>query len=393
MKETNRADVVIVGAGIMGLSAAWQLAGRHLKVVVLEQFATDHSRGSSHGASRIFRLAYDRSDYVRLAATAQPLWREMERELGVQLLQTTGGLDIGPPELLAPVASALESGGARFSRLTNGQLARGFPAYSASDCLEAIHQPDAGVLLAEACRRGARHLAVTAGAEIRPFTHVTCIEMEADGVAAHSERESWRAERLIVGSAAWTEHLLSPLGLGVPLIVTREHVAYFRRRNADDVIPFMWHSGPTATGVGLPAGSRADSEQEGTRMRERYGLPNARPDEIKIGDHGTGPVTDARDEGYVEEWRVAALSRFVQERLPAVDPSPVRAETCLYASTPDDDFVVDRIGPIVLAVGFGGHGFKFAPLVGKMVAELVMTGAASHPRFRLERFAAGSAVS
>jgi sarcosine oxidase len=368
--NNQQVDVVVVGAGIMGASTAWHLANRGLRVIVCEQFALDHTRGSSHGASRIFRLAYDEVDYVHLAQRALPLWREAEAALGRELLWTTGALDLGTAEKLDPIAHALTTAEVPFERLTHRQALNRFPAFNLPDGWEVLYQPDGGVLHANACRAGLIELAQQAGADIRPHTAVTYLDLAQDSVDVETIRGHWRAGCVVLTAAGWANRLLTPFSLTVPIKVTREQVAYYRCCDSHRLLPFIWHPSTPAF--------------------ELYGLPNGSWDEVKIGEHGSGPEVDPDSEGTVEPTRLELVHRFVREHLPAASDEPVASETCLYASTPDDDFVIDRVGPIVLGLGFGGHGFKFGAVVGAMLADLVQGESAPGGRFAYARFASRS---
>jgi sarcosine oxidase len=356
-------DVLVVGAGIMGAAAAWRLARRGLRVQIAEQFDLRHTRGSSHGQSRIFRLAYDDPMYIRLAVEALPLWREAEREVGQELVLTTGGVDLGPPENLGPIASALESCDVRYELLSHAELAQRFPVFRTPPDWEALYQSDTGVTHAAGALSGFLTLAERHGARAAEGTRVLTIEPHGDAVAVETSGGTIRAARVVVAAAGWSPRLLAPLGLAAPITTTREHVVYYPAP-ADTVVPFIWHAGGP-----LP---------------ELYGLPNG--GEVKVGEHGTGPVVDPDSNEEIDHERVGRVEELVREHLPSVSVAPARVETCLYAATPDDDFIVDRQGPVVIAFGFGGHGFKFAPIVGELLARLVAGESPNLPRFARARF-------
>lgn len=345
------ADVIVVGAGIMGAAAAWQLARRGLRVTVYEQFALDHLRGSSHGASRIFRLAYDNPTYIHLAQRALPLWREAEADLGRDLLAISGTLDFGPPDALQPTARALSAADVPFERVSADQVAVRFPSFALPPDWEAIYQADGGVLYADDCRLGLIELARRAGAEIRPDTRIERLVPEANGMTVETSAGSARAAFVVLTAAGWSNRLLEPLGLGVPLKITREHIAYYPYRNHQRTLPFIVH--------------------DSGRSFDVYGLPNGRQPSIKVGEHGVGPVVSAESEPVLETERLDSVHAWVRDHLPAVWPEPVGADTCLYASTPDDDFVIERFDHLVLGMGFGGHGFKFGAVIGSLLADLV----------------------
>jgi len=364
----RHADVVVIGAGIMGVSAAWHLAQRGLHVVLLEQFELGHVRGSSHGPSRIFRLAYGDVEYVRLAQQALPRWRDVEKALGTDLLWTTGGLDIGPLEKLAPIAAALSAADVPFELLSRDELSRRFPAYQVPAEWEAIYQPDAGVTYAGEAWAGILELARGAGAEVHDNTRASRLVPESGGVTVETDRGEWRADHAVVTTAAWSNRLLEPLDLTVPMRVTREHVAYYTLGDSHPVLPFIIH--------------RPDSPFV------FYGLPNAVATDIKVGEHEAGPEVDPDTRPVIEQARFEPVQRLVRSHLPGLSDEPTATETCLYAMTPDDDFVIERAGPIILGTGFGGHGYKFGPLMGSVLADLAQgKPVALGARFGRRRFA------
>lgn len=341
-------DVAVVGAGIAGASTAWRCAARGMAVTLFEQFELAHDRGSSHGRSRIFRLAYDEPDYVRLAQRALPLWREAERELGAELIDRTGAIDIGPRERLESVARALGYAGAACEFLSAAQAGHRYGFFKARGEDEVLFQPDGGTIHADTAIRGFLSLARQQGATIEASTRVLHLAEDTNGVILDTTRGEHRAKQVVIAAAGWSNLLLAPLGLNVPIAVTREHVLYYPAIDRP-VIPFIWHL-------------RGN-------VPEFYGLPNG--DEIKIGEHGAGPVVDPDNPREIDERRIERVRHLARRHLPSLAPEPRRVDTCLYAGTPDDDFVLDSAGSIVLACGFGGHGFKFGPLVGEMAANLV----------------------
>lgn len=338
--------------------------------MLCEQFDFGHARGSSHGASRIFRLAYSEVDYVRFAQHAAESWLEMERALGVQLLEVTGGLDIGPPESLDVIASALSMAGAGFEHLTHRKLAARFPAFEVPDGWVGLYQARTGVLRAGASMAGFVELARESGAVVKPRTHVTRITPHQDSVVVETSEGAITAASVVVASGAWANRVLEPLHLRVPMHVTRVQSANFhcRSRPHDPVLPFIWH---------VPGGPRI------------YGLPNGDTDEIKVGEDRPTAEVDPDSPPVVDPRHLDPVLDFVRENLPALQPAPASMEVCLEASTPDDDFVLDRVGQIILAVGFGGHGFKFAPAIGEVIADLLAGKPSPFPaRFGFARFLA-----
>jgi sarcosine oxidase len=321
--------VSVVGAGVMGLAAARAIAQRGDDVTVYEQFELGHTRGSSHGSSRIFRLSYAEEHWIRLAQRAYELWRELERESGRELLVLHGLLDIDPDPRAR--LAAFRSTGVDYEALTPEQARERF-GVAYDDVEQLVFTRDAGISLAdeaiEAFAAGAR----AAGAEIRERTHVDSLD-DVPG------------DRVVVAAGGWAPKLLRAAGQELDANPTRETTVYF----AGDPIPSIIDEldgqfyALTAPGIG-----------------------------VKAGRHKAGRDADPDDDDQAPDERiVAAVSEWVARRLPGIDPTPLRAETCIYTNVEDERFVCERRDRYVVASACSGHGFKFAPAVGELLAGLV----------------------
>lgn len=363
---SDDADVIVVGGGAMGSAAAWRLAGRGLDVVLLERFEPGHVRGSSHGASRVFRLAYPDADYVALARRALPLWRELEAAAGVELLTTTGGVDHGPDATVGPIVAALTALGVRFEQLTPAAAAERWPGLAFDQ--RVVHQAEAGRVHADATVAALQRAAVALGADVRHRTPVRRLRARAaGGVEVDTDDGTLRAAGAVVALGAWTSPLLDGLVDLPRLVVTAEQPAHFTPY--DPAIP--WPSFLHYPSRASPAGWGA------------YGLFT--PGEgVKVGVHGTGVVSDPDRRSFAPDPAgERVLREYVARWLPGVDPDSALPMSCLYTSTANEDFVLDRRGPLSVAAGFSGHGFKFVPAIGEILADLA-TGAAPAPaRFSL----------
>lgn len=370
----ERFDVIIIGAGIAGSAAAYRLAS-HTKVLLLEQFDFLHTLGSSHGGSRIFRHAYEDARYVRLAVAAQKGWRRLEGDADERLLFTTGGLDVGSQggEELAAIAGALRAAERPFERLDAKEVGRRFPAVRLSEDQEAVFQPDAGILAATRCLNAMQRTAAVMGVVLRDREGVTRLEVHPDHVEVRTEHERYAADRLVITAGPWLGEVLVDLEL--PLHVEQQQVIYLRVENAPHFAPGT-----------LPVFINYDTGVYGFPLFEG-------PTAIKVSDHSGAPTIFLDERRFDLDQRVAeATIRRVQRFLPEVTSELIHFETCLYTKTPDEHFILDThpaFDHVVVAGGFSGHGFKFGPVLGEILADLALEGRSSFDLslFGLNRFA------
>jgi glycine/D-amino acid oxidase-like deaminating enzyme len=311
--------VAVVGAGIMGAAAAWALARDGHEVRVLEQFDIDHRRGSSHGGSRIFRLAYLDPYWVALAREALDAWRALERETGDRLLELDGLLELASSDSLSS-RGALEACGVGFEQVDPGRF-----GVAAPDGWSSLLQPDAGIVRADRARA-----ALLRGVEVETRVRVRALhDVDADAV--------------VVAAGPWARKLVPDLAVRE----TRETVAYF-------------HHDP---------GVAALVERDDTG-RLMYALRDGAGG-LKAGAHMSGGPADPDEPGAADPDDVRTTTAWVAERFPGSDPEPFATDTCFYTTTVDESFVIERRGNVVVCSACSGHGFKFAPVVGGRVAELV----------------------
>ena len=310
--------VAVVGAGVMGCATAWALRERGADVTVYEQFPDlDHTRGSSHGHTRIFRLAYPQDEWVQLAAEALAGWQQV----GDDLLSLYGLVELAPsPELTS--ADALERCGADYS------FGNPEPRVRVPAGWSALWQPAAGVVHADRARR-----AFLGDTEVRTGARIESPdELDTDVVV------------LTVG--AW----IRKLAPDVPVRVTRETVAYFR------------HGGPPLPSV---------VELNVRRGHAMYALHDP-VHGLKVGAHFHGHETDPDLEEGPDLELVERIAEWVASRFPGAEADPVAAQSCLYTSTSDESFVLERRGRVVIGSPCSGHGFKFAPAIGRRLADLAL---------------------
>lgn len=354
------ADIVVVGAGIAGVATARAIARAGRLVLLLEQFALGHARGSSHGATRIFRLSYPDERFVRLAQASLEGWRELEAEAGTELVSPVGALDLGA--LAFDNARALSACGVPFESLTGAEVGRRW-AVSCGPDEPALFQKDGGVIRADLAYRLLVETGRADGVEILERTRVTGLRVERGTVRLATTGAELVANAVVVTAGAWVDPLLEPLGLGAAVVPTRETVAYVEHADAASL--------PTVIDYErLPAPGTAGLVRAG---QAAYAL--ATPGlGLKVGLHHAGPVTDPGTDPPPEQAVVDWAGAWARERFPGAG-AVVGAETCIYTSTADESFVLERHGRVVVGSACSGHGFKFAPQVGRTLAALAVEAA------------------
>jgi sarcosine oxidase len=373
-------EIVVIGGGAMGSAAAWQLARRGRSVALLERFEPGHANGASHGASRNFNTAYAEPTYVAMLAEALRLWRDVESETGARLLAQVGIVNHGPNPSFDAVAAALAGAGLGADFLAPEAAAERWPGIRFDG--RVLHTPDAGRLNADAAVTALQAAASAAGAEIRHGTRALRLEVLGDNhVRVTTETGTVTARRAVVTVGAWTGRLLSGV-LPVPrLRVTQEQPAHFALLDASPAAAARaateW---PGFNHAVDPADPRYDWWYSPV-----YGMYTPGQG-VKAGWHGVGPVIDPDARSFrPEPVQLAALQRYVREWLPGADAEAVEPVSCTYTSTVDEDFVLDRVGPVIVGAGFSGHGFKFTPSIGRILADLATDAAPAPPLFALSR--------
>lgn len=384
MSAVTRVETVVVGGGAMGAATAWQLARRGREVALLERYEPGHRYGASHGASRNFNVAYADPTYVRLLVEALPLWRELEAESGASLLELVGVANHGPAPQFDAVHAAQTAAGIPSEFLPVEEAARRWPGIRFDT--RVLFNAQAGRVDADATIAALHATAAAVGADVRHRTRATRIEALGDervrvaSVAEDGVEEVVEARTAVVALGAWTTKLVG--GLALPrLVVTQEQPAHFAVRDPAIAWPSYNH---------FP-GAAADGYDYW--RSPVYGMLT--PGEgVKAGWHGVGPVVDpdGRDFLPVPD-QLADLQRYARDWLPGVDPDAVTPISCTYTTTPDEHFVLDRIGPIVVGAGFSGHGFKFTPVVGRILADLADGSGPAPDLFRADRVIAATSSS
>jgi sarcosine oxidase len=354
------ADIVVVGAGIVGAATARALADGPRSVILLEQFELHHTRGSSHGTSRIHRLNYGDERFVRLAQAAGDAWRTLEQERGERLVERVGVLDLGPAA--DATERTLRACGVPFETLSADEVTARWPL-RLEPGETAVFQRDGGFLYADRAHTALLAAAVEGGVEVRRRTPVTGLALGRGSVHVRLEQNELVAEVVVVTAGAWAPRLLATVGIDLPVVPTRETVVYLDLPGAEALPPVIDYGG-------IPAPGQGGIARPGNST---YALP-APGRGLKAGLHHAGPVADPGEIGLVDESVAAWVAHWAASRY--VDAGGVQAaETCIYTNTADESFVLERHGRVVVGSACSGHGFKFAPVVGRTLAALAQDAA------------------
>ena len=373
-----RYDVIVLGVGGMGSSALFELARRGQRVLGLEQFPLVHSHGSSHGHTRVIRQAYyEHPDYVPLLKGAYDRWYDLEQRTGRHLFTACGVLNIGTAtgELIDGVRTSAKQHHLDVEEFTATELTNRFSAFRFKDQnMVGILERNAGYLFVEECVRAYCDSAVSLGAEIYAEEPVITWKAVADGVEVRTTKAIYTAKKLVITAGAWATQLLADMGL--PLTVMRQVMHWFLPQNPAqfrrDRFPVYLIDGPTGVFYGTPM-----IDPRGIKTAQHYAAPEvSTPDQVDWTIHENDSQT---------------TRKFLEEYLPSAAGDCTTSQVCQYTLTPDRHFVIDthpQYPQVAVAAGFSGHGFKFASVVGEILADLVLTGKTPWPieMFRSTRF-------
>jgi sarcosine oxidase len=362
-------DLIIIGGGAHGSSAAFHAARRGAKVLLLEQFEFDHGRGSSHGASRIIRYSYDHPVYVELARHAYAGWAALEAESGETLYQQVGGVDIsrrGEP-MFEGMLSSLTEMKIPFELLKADETMRRFPQFRLTDDMLALYQADTGVLAASRCVLAHLRLAHQYGATFLDNATVTHLAPHRSGFSVQTTAETYHTDKVILAAGAWANTLLGQLDFHLPLRPIRCQENYFEPLKpeifaAENFPVFIAHF-PEAYGY-MP-----------------YGIPSFNDSGLKIALHGGPDFDPTSPERTPDPTVVETVLRFAQDMLPEANGQLLSSRLCLYTMTPDEHFVIDHHPAnknVVIGAACSGHGFKFSNIIGEMLVDLALDGATQY---------------
>jgi len=372
---SNNVEFLIIGGGAMGSATALSLAQSGHEVLLLERFEPGHQQGASHGSTRNFNPAYARSEYLRLLQRANILWDDISAQANTPLLTRTGLVNHGVVAEQRHMHEVLAGAGFASELLSIDEAQERFSGMKFET--EVLHIPAGGQINADAAVAAMQRLAAEAGARIQHEHPVVGIEVINDEqVAVRVRDESGErtvfAKHLIVTAGAWTHQLLGQHDL--PAIhVTEEHPVHFALRSPEAKFPGFNHILDGTRDIGSPV------------FGPVYGMHTPGLG-IKVGWHGSGRLTDPnhREHQVIEE-QIRGLQDYAQRWLPGVDSEIYESISCTYSNTDDENFILDRLGPITIGAGFSGHGFKFVPAIGEYLAQLALGSRGTEELFSASR--------
>jgi len=378
MTQSNHFDTIVIGVGGMGSAAVYELAKRGQKVLGLERYDIPHSMGSSHGLTRIIRLAYmEDLEYVPLLQRTYELVRETQAKAGEQLLFVTGGIDASAPDdkVFKGSILACKTFDLKHEVYTPKELSKRFPAFHLPGGMMANYQPDSGFLLSERCIVAHVNLATSLGAVIHGREQVVSWDASGEGVKVKTDRNTYSAGHLVITAGAWANKLLTPLrkGLAVP---ERQVLAWLAPKRPEIFstgnFPIWYIKAPEGEFYGFPV----------------WGIPG-----FKLGRmHHRGETVDPDKmdrECHPED--EALLRAFAERYFPEAAGPTLSLKACIFTNTPDEHFIIDRHPEhpqVLFGAGFSGHGFKFTSVIGEILAELAVDEKTRHDIgfLRLGRF-------
>ncbi|WP_405169608.1 N-methyl-L-tryptophan oxidase [Paenibacillus sp. FSL H3-0286] len=376
MAEHNSYDVIIVGAGSMGMSAGYYLAKRGVKTLLIDAFDPPHTQGSHHGETRLIRHAYSGDPaYINLALRADHLWQEAEQLSGIELLVRSGVLNLADSAVYSFSGRLAEAKKRKVQvqHLDAGEIRRRWPGLNIPETFAAMYEPDAGYLYSERCISAYSQLALGQGAELLTNTSVVNITARESSVTVHTTNGDYHGASAILSAGAWFG-ALAPF-VHLPIKAIRKVVGWFE-------------SSPAFAAGNFP-GFTLGAEEGGY-----YGFPSIAGAGLKIGRHDTGlewkPGTLLAPFGS-ETSDEQDLRRVLETYMPGAAGRLLKGSVCKYEHTPDEDFIIGRHplhSNVLVAGGFSGHGFKFSSVVGEILADLATSGATNHniQPFALSRF-------
>jgi len=376
-------DVCVIGAGVEGSSTARYLASRGKKALLLEQFPLPHSRGSSHGQSRIVRYGYSQAFHTALMPEAFQMWDEIEKKAGRALIRKCGLLTVDEPPFadVSQVISNVRDVGQECVQLTAEEINKRFPGLSVSSEECGALEPTSGLIQADRTVKALQDQFVEFGGILHDSEKVLDIQ-PGSVISIHTTKKSYKAKSVVITVGPWVNRVLKPLGVTIPLSIQRMSVCYW-----PVVEPQLYSPDKFPCFIFCASCGRRDIHV--------YGFPGFEyPGLIKICPHHGVEISnpDYRDASTKEnDVNIERVAEVIKSYFPGVKPQPSIVETCIYSVTPDHLFVLDRhpeFQNIVIGAGFSGHGFKMAPVVGKILSQMALGEKVLYDvlPFRLSRF-------
>lgn len=366
-------DVAVVGLGALGSAAVWQAARKGAKVVGFEQFEFGHVHGASHDTSRIVRTAYDAPEYVALAKSAYKDWADLEKSTGIKLLTITGGIVVlangrswSAGAKATDYTASLDANNVPYELLSAKQVKERWPTINLGDDVDAVYTADTGMAHAAKSVTAMQFAARAHGAVLKENTSVTAVVPLAGGpknkgVLVKTTKGNFQAKKVILAADAWINKLLAPLGAQIPLTVMQEQVTYFKPKN-----PTSFEPGQFPVWISIVGG------------RTFYGFPTFGEPTIKAARDVSDNCMTPEERTYVHSPELLReLTTFMNGFISKDQKlETLRTVTCQYAITPDRQFVLGPLEshPDILVALGAGHGFKFAPVIGRVMAELAIDG-------------------
>ena len=378
MATDNHYDAIVLGLGAMGSAALWNLAERGVRVCGIDQHTVPHDFGSSHGTVRVIRKAYfEHPDYIPLLDRAYELWEELDGRAQQRLFVKNGVIVTGSPEseTIQGLERCYREHDLPHEKLESDAARQRFAPFHVPDGHTLFYDPLGGRLYAEESLRELLRRAEAAGAELRLEETALDWTAGASGVTVTTSKGRYAADRLVLTTGPWAGEFLSRQGIA--LTITRKMQVWYGAKGLEGELDETFPCFAIEMDYGI-----------------FYGFPPLGRDGMKVGEHSGGETVarpeDARRGITPEDER--PLLRFLGEVLPALKPEVKRSSVCLYTNTEDGNFIIDHHpdhGNVVFAAGFSGHGFKFAPVIGEILADLALNGATDQPIgfLRMERLA------
>jgi len=354
-------DIAVIGLGSMGSFAFWQLARMGANVVGFDRYRPGHDKGAGHGETRIFRTAYGEGvEYVPLLKEARELWRELEAETNVELYIENGGTMFGPKDdsFIKTVQESVNQYELPHQVYRGAEAREAYPQINFQDHHVAVHEELAGFVRPELAIETAVKRGEELGGTVYTESPITSIETDANGVTIVSSDKTFRVKKVVVAAGGWTSKLLPQLHL--PVSLERQVLVWYNAKEPEQFAPERF-----------PIFSRVSNG------RGFYGFPTIDGKTVKVAFHHGGiTCNDPNDiDREIHDSDLKPLTEKVKKYLPDLIPEPVKAKTCFYTNTPDEHFVVGpapNLPNVTLLGPMAGHGFKFAPIIGKIGAELAL---------------------